>query len=84
MQTRIHNFLAETFAIDFSQEVNDQTNLKLAKVIDSFSYIEIVLFLRTELGVDVTPDDLAEGRLDSVEAITALVAAQSAAEILSV
>lgn len=73
MKERIKDFFVAAFGIEFDGNVNLSTDLKLAKIIDSFNYIEIVLFLREELGVEATPDDLADGRLDSVEAIAAMV-----------
>lgn len=76
VEGQIREFLTREFMIEFSDGLDDTTDLRAARLIDSFSYVELVLFLRSNFSIEVSRDDLFGGRLNSVSSIAAIVTKQ--------
>ena len=57
----------------------DDDNLVDAGVVQSMRRLELIDFVAERFGVDVTPDDVYQGRFRSVSEIVRFVAARTAA-----
>ncbi len=71
----IKDFVAETFLVDFGIEggVEPDTDLFEAKYIDSFGFVELVVFLEQRYAVKLSEDDLADPRMATLAGIQALI-----------
>lgn len=69
----IRKFVSETFMVDFDVEATPETDLFEAGFIDSFGFVELVIFLEQEFGVKLDEEDFnapAIGTLAGIQAIT--------------
>ena len=59
---------------------NDEADLFETGLIDSLAFVELLLLIKTEFGVEVEIDDLEVDNFRSVTRITAFIVAQRASE----
>ncbi|ALB45652.1 hypothetical protein [Clostridium beijerinckii] len=55
---RVKSFLEERFLIEFGGDINDDTDLFKAGVIESKGYMNIIKFIKSDLGIEMTDDDI--------------------------
>jgi acyl carrier protein len=73
MEDRIRSFLEETFLFEFGDEIAGDTDLFKAGVMDSFGYVQLVGFLKTEFGIAFTDEEMLTDILVSFDRIVAFV-----------
>lgn len=64
----LHTFLDQRLGVDLS-EIDDETALFSGGVLDSFSLVDLILFLEERTGERVNPGDVRLEYLDSVTRI---------------
>lgn len=70
----VRRFILQTFLIGEPPEsLLDSTSLLTTGVVSSLATLELAAFLESEFAVVLHPEDLSVDRLDSVDAIVALV-----------
>lgn len=57
-EAKIRAFMEETFLFSFGQDLDDDTNLFQAGVMDSFGYVRLIGFLRSEFGAEYSDEDM--------------------------
>ncbi|GAB6125995.1 acyl carrier protein [Humidesulfovibrio idahonensis] len=55
---KIRAFMEETFLFSFGNGVDDDTNLFQAGIMDSFGYVRLIGFLRSEFGAEYSDEDM--------------------------
>jgi acyl carrier protein len=75
----IFTFLKTQFAID-TQDLNDDTGLFSEGLLDSFSIVDLVVFIENTSGIKMQPTDVNLDNLDSVTKILAYVAREGVAK----
>jgi acyl carrier protein len=76
----VHNYILNEFLPGESpDELTDETPLITGGVLDSISTLKLVAFLEDEFGVTVEAHEAGVDNLDSVAAITRLIAGKTAA-----
>lgn len=68
----ILNFLEKQFAID-AATISVNTGLFSEGFLDSFSIVDLILFIETSAGVQVDPVEVNLDNLDTIEKILAFV-----------
>ena len=71
--TIIKGFLEEAFLVEFVDGVGPETNLFRQGIIDSYGYVELVVFLEKTFKIKISDDDQTSGALASLAKMTALV-----------
>lgn len=66
---KVRSYVSEHFLVDFGDEVTDETDLFAAGVIDSFGFVELVVFLETQFAVKFEGEELAADGLNSISNI---------------
>ena len=67
MEAKIKAYLAAACLINFDErEVNNDTDLFQTGLIDSYGFVELVVFLEREFSIKVTDDDLVSAPFNSV------------------
>lgn len=79
MEDQIRSFLEETFLFEFGDDVDDDTDLFKAGIMDSFGYVQLVNFLKSEFHVAFTDEEILTNVMVSFERIVAFVQAKQAA-----
>ena len=75
----IFTFLKTQFAID-TEELNDNTGLFSEGLLDSFSIVDLVMFIENTSGIKMQPTDVNLDNLDSVTKILAYVSREGVAK----
>ncbi|MEM6477866.1 MAG: acyl carrier protein [Pseudomonadota bacterium] len=78
IQARVSAFITHEFLVDFSNEVNAETDLFEEELIDSFGFIELVSFIEAEFQVKISDDDMASPDIGSLAGIVRLIEARMA------
>ncbi len=73
---RVRSFIAREFLVEFSNEINEETDLFERELIDSFGFVELVTFLDTEFGVKLSDEDMAAPEMGTLAGIVRLVTAR--------
>jgi acyl carrier protein len=76
---RVRSFISREFLVEFTNEVNEETDLFERELIDSFGFVELVTFLDAEFGVKLTDEDMAAPEMGTLAGIVRLVTARSGA-----
>ena len=71
-------FLAQNFGLD-PGEIGDQEPLFSSGVLDSFSMVQLVLFVEETAGLRLNPDDVTLDNFDTIECIMRFLEAASEA-----
>jgi D-alanine--poly(phosphoribitol) ligase subunit 2 len=69
----IRRFVSDTFMVEFGVEATPETDLFEAGFIDSFGFVELVIFLEQEFGVKLDEKDFNAptiGTLAGIQAVT--------------
>jgi acyl carrier protein len=77
IDSKIRDFIRENFLFGSDDQVGENDSLLDRGIIDSTGAMELVSFLETEFGIEVSDRDLVPENLDSVAAITAFVTRKS-------
>lgn len=80
VKERVRSFISREFLVEFSNEVNEETDLFERELIDSFGFVELVTFLDAEFGIKLTDEDMSSPEMGSLAGIVRLVIARSGAE----
>lgn len=80
VKERVRSFISREFLVEFSNEVNEETDLFERELIDSFGFVELVTFLDAEFGIKLTDEDMSSSEMGSLAGIVRLVIARSGAE----
>jgi acyl carrier protein len=72
-ETMIRRFLAESFLFEFGDSVGSDSNLFELGYIDSFGLVELVAFLESKVGIELTDEDMVSGALATLAGIRATV-----------
>lgn len=70
------HYLGKQFRLDTGQ-ILPETSLFASGLIDSFSLVELVLFIEESCGIKVKPSEVNLDNLDSIERILAFVEKRS-------
>lgn len=76
IEQRIQEFMSKTFLFEFGSEVNADTDLFEAGLIDSFGFVELVSFLEGTFEVKFSDDDLASPETSTLSGIARTVRAR--------
>lgn len=68
----LRGFLVSELGID-TEAVEDSTPLFSSNLVDSFSLVELIMFVEKEAGFRMNPGDVTLDNLDSIEKIVAFV-----------
>ena len=63
---KIRSYISEHFLVDFGDEFNDDTDLFKSGIIDSFGFVELVVFLEKNFDVKFKGEELIADGLNSV------------------
>ena len=70
----VRRFIGENFLFrDDGDAITHDASLLDAGIIDSTGVLELVCFLETEFGIEVSDDEMLPENLDSIRAITSYV-----------
>ena len=70
---RVRTYIRENFLFGADEQLADSDSLLDRGIIDSTGAMELVTFIESEFGVQVSDRDLVPENLDSIGAITAFV-----------
>lgn len=73
VDARVRDYIRQNFLFGSDQKLGDQDSLLDRGIIDSTGAMELVTFIESEFGVEVSDQDLVPENLDSVAAIAAFV-----------
>jgi acyl carrier protein len=73
VDARVRDYIRQNFLFGSDQKLGDQDSLLDRGIIDSTGAMELVTFIESEFGVEVSDQDLVPENLDSIAAITAFV-----------
>ena len=73
MQDRIEVYLTEQFLFEFGEELNADSDLFKAGIIDSMGYIQLIKFLESEFSIRLTEEELLSNVLVSVNGMVEFV-----------
>lgn len=76
-EEKIKDFIASTFMVEFGVDVNDDTNLFDAGLIDSFGFIQLVQFIEKEFKIKLDDELLSVGAISSVNSIADAIKAKT-------
>ncbi len=70
---KLRAYISEHFMADFSSEINDDTDLFKAGIIDSFGFVELVLFLEKTFLIKFSGEELVAGGLSNITNMVASI-----------
>ena len=73
VEEKIRDYISKQFLVDFNDELTETTDLFKAGIIDSFGFVELVVFLEKEFKVKLNNEILVKGGLSSVSSMAAAV-----------
>jgi acyl carrier protein len=73
----LKNYLGERMGLD-TTSLADETPLFSSNLLDSFSMVDLIMFIENESAVRLDPTDVSLDNLDSIERILRFVAARRA------
>lgn len=73
---RLHSFFLTTFPVARSKNVGLDDSLFDLGVLDSMGMIEVVLFLKSEFGLDVDGGDLRVENFDTIRSVSEFIASR--------
>jgi acyl carrier protein len=65
---KLLNYLQQKVGVDVST-VKPETALFTSNLLDSFSLVDLILFVETEMGAKIEPDDVRIENFDSISQI---------------
>ncbi len=74
MKDAIRQFLTTNFYIADPSQLEDETSLLDAGIVDSTGVLEVITFIEKEFGIKVAQEDMLPENLDSISKIAAYVA----------
>jgi len=77
MEQAITDFLEETFLFEFDIDVTADEDLFKAGIIDSFGYVQLIKFLKTEFNITISEEELMSNILISKNKIIEFVQAKT-------
>lgn len=76
---RVRQFILENFYISNPAEISDDTLLVSNGYVDSTGMLEVISFLETEFGIQISDQETTPENLESVQRISDFVARKKAA-----
>lgn len=80
-KTTVKEFLAEQLLIEFTADVDEDSDLFQLGLMDSYSYIELIKFLEKEFSLNFTNEEVLSNVVVSIAGIVALVSEKKAASL---
>ena len=74
---RLHSFFLSTFPVAKSKNIGLDDSLFDLGVLDSMGMIEVVLFLKSEFGLDVDGGDLRIENFDTIRAVSEFIGSRT-------
>jgi acyl carrier protein len=74
----IFSYIDEQFGVD-RDDVDEETGLLTEGILDSFSIVDLVLFIENSSGIKVNPSEVNLDNLDSVSKILSFVKSKQSA-----
>jgi acyl carrier protein len=69
-EPRVKQFITKKFKIEFSDQVNDDTDFFAEGLIDSYGFLELVKWLEGEFKIRFEDEELFAGNLNTAKNIT--------------
>ena len=73
---KLRNYIEHHFLIEFGADINDETDLFVAGILDSFGFIELITFIEKTFEIRLKNEDLLADKLNSIESIMMQVRSQ--------
>lgn len=73
IRQKIYDHVVTTYLSGDARTFTNDTDLLNSRVLDSFSSMQLVRFLQTTFGVQISLEDMTPANLQSVNSLTALV-----------
>jgi acyl carrier protein len=73
IEKQVRNFIVENFLFGDAENVEDDTSLLEMGILDSTGILELVTFLKDELGINVEDEELIPDNFDSLNRIYAFL-----------
>jgi len=81
VEETIKAFLAAHLLIDFTGDVDDNSDLFQLGLMDSYTYIELIRFVETAFALKFTNDEILSNVMVSLAGITLLVSEKMAVQV---
>ena len=72
-EIKIKEFLCREFLFDFNEEVNKESNLFQLGLIDSYGFVQLVLYLENEFHINFAQEELVGNSLNTYSNIVTSV-----------
>jgi acyl carrier protein len=66
IENKLREYISNHFLTQFGGEINDETDLFLSGIIDSFGFIELVAFIEKTFEIHLKNEDLMADKLSSI------------------
>lgn len=73
VELKIKTFLSDNLLVPFDGNIKNDTSLFKTGIVDSYGFVELVLFIEREFAISVQDTELVGGDFDSLVNIVALV-----------
>jgi acyl carrier protein len=70
---RVREFLLQNFYVSDPSELTDETLLVSSGLVDSTGMLEVITFLETEFGIQITDQETTPENLESISRMVAFV-----------
>lgn len=74
----MRSFLERTFLFEFGDDIADDTDLFKAGIMDSFGYVQLVNFLKSDFHIEFTDEEILTNILVNYNSIVAFARAKQA------
>ena len=78
MDEHVRSFLEQNFLFEFGDDITGDTDLFKAGIMDSFGYVQLVNFLKTDFHIEFTDEEILTNIMVSYDSIMAFVRAKQA------
>lgn len=69
----LRSFLTNELLVDFDHEVNDDTDLFDAGLVDSYGFIELIGFIELKYSISFTDEELMDSPMNTLRSLCDLV-----------
>lgn len=78
MDEQVRSFLEQNFLFEFGDDITGDTDLFKAGIMDSFGYVQLVNFLKTDFHIEFTDEEILTNIMVSYDSIMAFARAKQA------
>lgn len=76
LRQELRAFLADTFVLGPEDELEDDTSLLRAGVIDSTGVLEVVAYLESRYGIEIGDEEIVPENMDSIQGLSRFVSSR--------